>query len=219
MIAIAKSASQSVATRTSSSEADLHQQFLELLPSIHRQAAFSFRRLGLDAREEAVQEAIAHAFAAFTRLVRLDKLDLAYAAPLARFAVARVRDGRSVGSRLNADDVMATWCQKRRKISIESLDQYEERGGWREVLVEDGTASPADIATSRIDFSCWLESLSGRDRRLAEILATGEKTRAAARRFGISAGRVSQMRRKLHEAWQRFQGEVISPANQVSAYV
>ena len=168
-----------------SSKADLHREFLELLPSIRRQAAFSFRRLGPEAREEAVQEAIAHAFAAFVRLVRLDKQDLAYAAPLARFAVARVRDGRYVATRLNVNDVSSPWCRQRRGVSVENVD--DQADGWRE-LVTDRRAGPAEIAVVRIDFAAWLESLSVPDRRIAEILATGETTKCTAKRCSVSAG-------------------------------
>ena len=71
--------------------------------------------------------------------------------------------------------------------------------GWQEVLVEDRRASgPAEIAACRIDSSAWLASLPDRNRDIAEqLLATSESTTAAARQFGLTAGRVSQLRREL----------------------
>jgi DNA-binding CsgD family transcriptional regulator len=45
---------------------------------------------------------------------------------------------------------------------------------------------------------------------LAEKLATGETTSTVARIFGISRGRVSQLRRELYDAWRMFQGELAS---------
>jgi len=77
-------------------------------------------------------------------------------------------------------------------------------GEWRDILVEDKTATPADLAASRIDFGEFMASLSRRDRRLAEELAMGETTSRVAKLFGISAGRVSQLRQELKLAWERF---------------
>jgi hypothetical protein len=64
------------------------------------------------------------------------------------------------------------------------------------------------LACSRLDVSRWLETLAPRDRRLAETLAMGESTGKAAKKFRISPGRISQMRRQLCIDWQAFQGEL-----------
>ena len=44
---------------------------------------------------------------------------------------------------------------------------------------------------------------------MALKLAVGETTSGVAKLFQITAGRVSQMRRKLFERWQEFQGEPV----------
>jgi hypothetical protein len=189
-------------------QASQHGRFLALLPAIQRHVKIAFRRWSGERKEEAVQEAVAYAFVAYLRLVQLGKEDLVYASPLASYAVARVRDGRSVGHRQNVLDVSSTICQRRQGIAMERLDQRDERGRWCEILVADRRASPADLAATRIDFREWLESLPRRHRQIVEVMATGEQTRLVARRFGVSPGRVSQLRRKLFDAWQQFQGEV-----------
>jgi hypothetical protein len=125
---------------------------------------------------------------------------------LAAYAIARVREGRSIGNHLNARDVTSIRCRRRYGVQIESLDDGD--GEWREIVVEDRRAGPADIAAVRLDFTAWLNALSSRDRRMAEILATGETTRLAAERVGLSISRVSQLRRKLYEGWLTFQGEM-----------
>ena len=51
--------------------------FLELLPAITAQTRRAFARLTPERREEAVQSAVADAYAAFVRLVELGKQDLA----------------------------------------------------------------------------------------------------------------------------------------------
>ncbi len=75
------------------------------------------------------------------------------------------------------------------------------------MVVEDRHATPADVAATRIDFDAWLRSMPPRQRAIAEVLATGEGTTLVARRFGLTAGRISQLRRKLHRSWCLLQGE------------
>src|SRR5271163_3422682 len=93
--------------------------------------------------------------------------------------------------------------------TLERLDRFNRRSGeWREALVEDRTAGPAQIAETLIDFDSWLSTLSNRDRQLAEKLALGETSGCVARMFRISGGRVSQLRRELRANWHRFVGEL-----------
>jgi hypothetical protein len=60
----------------------------------------------------------------------------------------------------------------------------------------------------RLDFDSWLASLSHRDRQIAEVLAGGETTLLAARRFSLAPSRISQLRQELHLLWLQFQGEL-----------
>lgn len=189
-----------------------HAGFLQLLPTIQRHARACFRRLPRDAREEAVAETVANALAAYARLVQLGKEDVAYATPLGRYAVARTRCGRWVGGRHNVRDVSSNVCRHRNGVVMQRIGfrEYDKRtGDWQDVVVEDRRSGPADIAATRVDFKSWLATLSWRDRQVAEVLAVGESTRSAARMFRLSAGRVSQLRRELFEAWQRFHGEPV----------
>jgi transposase-like protein len=64
-----------------------------------------------------------------------------------------------------------------------------------------------DIVSFRVDFADWLASLSRRDRRIAESLAIGNRTSDVAKRFDVSSGRISQLRRELAESWTEFTGE------------
>lgn len=188
-----------------------HAEFMTLLPRIRACASFAFRRLDPEARQEAVQSVVASAMAAYVRLVQLGKADIAYAGPLAVFAIRQYRDGRRLGCRLNVRDVSSEYARWKKDIRLARLDRYDETEGcWREILVEDKTATPADLAASRIDFPAWLRTLSRRDRKIAMKLATGESTGVVARMFGISAGRVSQLRSELRDSWKRFHGEVLA---------
>jgi hypothetical protein len=187
-------------------EGDWRAQFERLLPLLQCQAAWHFRHLGVEARQEAVQSSLAHAWQALVYLARRGRLDVMRLSALVRYAVARTRGGRSLGTSVNANDVLSTWCRQRRKVCVQRLD--EQVGAWREIVVADRRTNPADLAAFRIDIADWLAGLSRRDRQLAETLALGESTQHAAQQFNLSAGRISQLRRELYAAWQRFQGEV-----------
>ena len=184
-----------------------HHEFLSLMPAIVRHSHFAFCNLTPEAHEEAIQDVVANALVVFVRLYEQGRSNLAYAGALARYAVARIRDGRHVGQTVNSNDVTSRRCQLRHGVHVKSLQQVGEEGSWRELLIEDRSASPADIAATRIDFQDWISGLSSRHRRMALLLASGEKTSIVARRFRMSAGRISQLRCRLRQAWHEFQGE------------
>ena len=185
-----------------------HELFVRMLPAIRQHARISFRHLAPDSREDCIEEAICNACCAVTRLAELNKLDLCYASPLARYAVAQVKDNRRVGCRLNIKDVLSPYCQRRKKITVEHLDKFDETEGcWLGAIVEDDRTPVPDQVAFRCDFPAWLDSLPRRDRRIAEAPSVGHRTSDVARRFNVSAGRVSQLRRELAASWQEFTDE------------
>ncbi len=188
--------------------------FEELLPVIRDQAGFAFRFFPLSEREELVAETVANAYCAYQRLVDRGKADLAYAGPLAMYAVRQVRAGRRVGTKMNVRDMMSEYCRARKGVKVERLDRYDrQETEWRQVVVEDGRCGPAQIAATRIDFAAWLKTLPRRLRRIALTLAAGETTHATAHEFQVSPGRISQIRGELKQAWETFQGECMLDAS------
>ncbi|MGO8683147.1 MAG: hypothetical protein ACLQUT_00980 [Thermoleophilia bacterium] len=185
-----------------------HPVFLQMLPTIRRCARHAFRNLPPEAREEAIADVIANSFVAFVRLVERDKIELAYPTVLARYGIAQHKCGRRVGTRLNVKDVSSDYCRVNKSVFVQRLDRFDDdEGVWKEILLEDRTAGPAEIAACRMDFSGWLKTLSRRDRKLALTLATGEGTGTVSKLFRVSAGRVSQIRRELMDSWRKFVGE------------
>ncbi len=200
MIAVTKSS-----RKTANAQHD--EQFLTMVPAIQRYARSAFRNLRSQTREEAVCAVVADAFFAFRRLVELGKHDVAYATPLARFAVRRYWTGRCA-CMPRGRDMMSQKARTARGIVVERLDQFDEDAQhWRQALVEDRHAGPAEIAAARLDVAAWFRSLPRRSRRVAETLSLGNTTSHAARQFGVSRARVSQLRRELQASWQAFQGE------------
>ncbi len=188
-----------------------HAAFLAMLPRIKLQARVAFRNRTIEAREELTQEVIANAYSAFARLVERGKVDSAFATPLAHYAIRHVRDGRRVGNKLNRRDLMSP---ANRRVRIERLDRYDSASSaWKEAIVADRRATPADTAAARLDLAEWFRSLPTRDRRIAKALAAGETTAEAARRFGVSPARISQLRHELRRSWRTLQGE-LAPSGQ-----
>ena len=154
-----------------------------------------------------VQEVVANACVAFKALWDRGRQSLAYPTVLASYAIRQVKDGRRVGNRLNVREVLSKYAQQHKGFVVEGLDKFdEEEGQWREVLVEDRHAGPADTAAARLDLTAWFKSLSPKDRRIAKALAAGDRSTDVGRKFGLSAGRIGQKRREFMEGWQQFQG-------------
>lgn len=192
----------------SPTEFDRDAKFLAMLPRIRRQAAYYLRRLPIEDRADAVQEVVACAFVSWVRLHDQGKSDVAYAGPLARYGACQYRSGRRVGNRLNGHDVTSHYCRRRNGIMVEQLDHFDDPNDeWQEIVVEDRHAGPADVATTRLDFRAWLTQLTRRTRKIAKDLARGYSTAEVACKHGLSASRISQLRRELHDAWLVFTGE------------
>jgi len=191
--------------------------FLGLLPQIRNYAIPAFRHLRAKDREEAVQETVVQAFVLFVRLMRRGRGEQVFPTTLARFAVARVRQGRTLGTDMNSLDVTSSYAQRRRGFVINRLDHYDPRNRcWIEAAVEDYRTPVVDQVCFRIDFPDWLSRLTRRNRRVAESLAHGNSTHAVARQFRVSAGRVSQLRREFYESWEQFQQGLVTAAERSS---
>ena len=185
-------------------------QFFQMLPALRRQIAFQARSVLRHEREDFEANALGLACEMFQRLVQRDRAEQAYPAPLATYACRQARDGRQCGGSLNVRDLTSRHCQKRHGVRGRSLHHLDPQSGrWQELVVEDRQASPAEVATIRIDFQAWLETLSQQKREIAEALASGESTQNVARDFQLSAGRISQVRRELHTAWEELQQQTV----------
>ena len=183
-----------------------HADFLAMLPAIRRAAQIAFRKLPQELRHDLIEEVIANSYVAFARLVERGQANRASAAPLARYAIAQVRVGRRVGSRLRIKDVLSQYAQFRKQFVVERLDVFQEdEGEWTQLLVEDRRAGPAEIAACRIDIRGMAAPV---DRPAAENRPGSRRRRddhAAARMFGVSPARISQIRDLLRRSWEEFQ--------------
>jgi len=196
-----------------------HQElFLSMLPTITKTARVAFRDLDAEAKEEAVAEVVAAAFVMFVGLVERGKEALAYGSVLANFGVKRVKIGRKAATPMNVRDISSEYSQMAKGFSLQRLDRYDrEEESWKEVVVEDRRVGPVEVVATKLDFESWLRSLPRRTRKIAATLAAGETTTRTARRFRVSAGRISQMRRELMGSWCEFTADPAAASCAVGA--
>lgn len=183
------------------------QRFVAMLPVIVKYVARAFRSLRPDEREECIQEAVAGTFAAYATLVKRGRERLAFATVLARYSIRQVRVGRQVGCTMNSNDMSSPYAQIRKRFRLGRLDRFDLVEGWQVAIVEDLRTPILDQVCFRVDFPEWLRTLPRRDRKIAEALSEGRTTTEVARRFGLTLGRVSQLRREFERSWLEFQGE------------
>jgi hypothetical protein len=190
--------------------------FLRVLPAVQTHAKIRFRKLPADQREEAIQETLAAACMHYQLAAAQGKLHAVRPGPLADFAVRHVRTGRHVGGHQDAaKDVMSPVCHQRHGVHVRSyfVDRSGDgTDGWRQVAISDRKVPVPDLAAFRIDFARWLKTLSRRDRRIIAAFVEGQSTSSVADRFGVTAGRISQLRRRYEQMWQSFQGEAATCA-------
>ncbi len=187
---------------------DWQSEFLRLLPRIKRYAQFALRCLQGEAHEEALSEVIAQCLCAYRRLFERNQRERAYASVLVRYAVAMYYRGRRVGTADCSHDLYATQARQAAGFELRSLGTpLEQRRAWMECLTDNRRTPVPDQVHFRIEFPRWLRMQTPRNRQIAERLAMGHSTAAVARRYKVSAGRISQIRRELHESWQAFTAE------------
>ena len=178
--------------------------FLKLCPGIVRHARVVFRRYAALDQEELVAETVATAFVNYVALTAQDREPAHFPSLLATFATLRVLDDRHIGGRRNSRDVLARAAQQRHGFRVRSLPRYDTT--WADAFVTDDTPV-LDQVVFRIDVPEFLHRLSERDRQIAQALALGHAAVAVARQFGVSPGRVTQLRQKWADEWRVFHKE------------
>jgi DNA-directed RNA polymerase specialized sigma24 family protein len=201
----------------------LHARFLTLLPKIQAHAQIYFRDVRCPGRrEDAVQECAALAWRWYCRLAERGKDACGFPMAFAFWVAVAVRRGRRLAGAERAHDVLSPRARRRKGIRLEALpastcrayeDIYalvrgrQELDAYEERLADNRFTPPPEAAAFRLDFPQFLSALSDRDRQLAMYLSLGHSGKQAARRFGLSPGRVTQLRQQWHRQWLLSQGQ------------
>jgi hypothetical protein len=174
---------------------------------------FFFRRIRrADRREEVLQEMIALSWKWFARLAERGKDATRFPRALASYAARAVKSGRKVCGQEPDRDALSPLAQMRRCFVVGTLPEFSTLSGnpLAEALQDNTHTPPDEQACFRLDFPAWLGRLGARNRSIAEDMALGHRTEELSRAYGISPGRVSQLRREFHDDWERFCGEPVA---------
>jgi hypothetical protein len=182
-------------------------RFTEMLPELKQCLRLAFCRLGPEAREDAMAEAVAHCLLAYVRLHEQGRTEVATASSLAWYSSRQVRHGRPSVGRMNSKEPLSRYAQ------VGSGNRLERHNGeWIDKLAEDKRASVADQVAAKLDVRAWFATLTKRMKEIARDLAFGCSTSEVAKKHGVTAGRISQLRRILEESWVAFQQEAAPAA-------
>jgi hypothetical protein len=207
----------------SSCPKDLHAAFLAIVPKIKMRAdiAFAYDRCA-NQKADKVAEAIALAWKWFVKLQERGKNAATFPGVFAILVARAVASGRRVAGGETINDVMSRPAQRKHGFSVQGFPDSDVAQGHDpseeplfqkffktlEDRLADNTQTPVpEQAAFRIDFPDWLGTLSARERAMAEAMMREERTSDLSREFGVSPGRISQLRSKLRAEWASFCGE------------
>ena len=181
-------------------------------PVVDRWARARFKNYRREKRAELVQNSICLAFQYYASLAKRGRTQLVSASALARRAVQHTKAGRRFGSSQAKRDALAHLGtnEEVRKLADNAFSTIGQNVHWSSAIIDPKYANPSDLATVRIDATTWIDSMSPKLRAIAKALASGEATMDVAERFGLSWGRISQLRRELVTSWERFQSQAIA---------
>ena len=154
-------------------------------------------------REEAIQEMTALAFALYKRLSEHGRTDI-FSTPIGNYAIRSYFDGRRFTG-MSATDITSPRCQRLDRAIVHGFDYCGSSDNRvREIFICDKHHSPSTIACFNIDFEAWTNSLDTRKREILFAILDGNSTSELAKRFGVSPGRISQLRQELTASWHEF---------------
>src|SRR4051794_31989912 len=170
--------------------------FVAMLPEIEQKLRLAFCRLDAEAREDAIEEAVVHSLLAYVRLVEQGRAEVATPSSLAWYSSRHVKRGRPTSGKMNGKEPLSRYGQISNDIEVE-----RQSGNWIDTLVLDKRAAVPDQVAAKLDVGAWFSTLTKRMKEIAKDLAFGCSTSEVAEKYGVTAGRISQLRRVLEESW------------------
>ena len=179
-------------------------RLVAMLPEIEQKLRLAFCRLGPEAREDAIEEGVVHSLLAYVRLDEQGRAEVATPSSLAWYSSRHVKRGRPAGSRMNGKEPLSRYGQISNDIEIE-----RQPSNWIDAIVQDKRAPVADQVATKMDVGAWYATLTMRMKAVVKDLAFGCSTSEVAKKHGVTASRISQLRRSLEQSWLAFQREAV----------
>jgi DNA-directed RNA polymerase specialized sigma24 family protein len=196
---------------------DAHIVFMAILAKVLEGLEHSFRMVrNHHDKEDLMQEALGMVWKWTLRMLKRDKDPREFPSAVAGYAAKNVKSGRRVaGGSTGKNDPLCRIAQGRHGFRLEVLPTIRElTPGQREQdsfeeQLQDNTRSPVpDQVAFRIDFPQWLTTHTARSRDVMDAMMEGNCTTELAEAFGLTPGRISQMRRAFEHSWRIFIGEL-----------
>jgi hypothetical protein len=181
-----------------------------VLPKVLSHGRVYFRHLrSAELKEEYLAEMIALTWKWHLHLAERGKDSTRFPTALATFAARAVRSGRKLAGMDRARDVLSPQAQQRKGFAVGKLpDCSTLDGGPLDEALHDNTRTPPDEQCAfRIDFPAWRATHTKRNQRIIDALLVGGRTLEVAGKYGLSPGRVSQLRREFLTDWRRYVSE------------
>jgi hypothetical protein len=192
--------------------AHLQASFIALvLPRVLSHGRVYFRGLKCPHRhEDAIQEMIGLAWEWHLRLAENGKDSTRFPTALATYAARAVKSGRHLVGQEKSKDVLSPLAHQRHHFMVSRLPDFETLSDnpLSEALADNTKSPPDETVCFKLDFAAWLASLTARNRSIAQDLMVGGRTIDVADKYGVSAGRISQMRREFCQDWLTFCGDI-----------
>jgi len=183
--------------------------FVAMLPEIKQKLRLAFFRLRAESREDAIDEGVVHSLLAYLRLHEQGRARAATPSSLAWYSSRQVKRGRPAVGRMNGKEPLSRYGQISNEIKVDRLPSK-----WIDAIIQDKRASVADQVAAKMDVAAWFATLTQRTKQIAKDLAFGCSTSEVARKHGVTAARISQLRWILEESWAAFQHECVSALGQ-----
>ena len=184
-----------------------HAAFLAALPGIQRIARIRFRHVEcLDSREDCICETVALCWVWFVRLTGKGRRPEAFATVLARYGSTAVQCGRRAAGQDKAGEIMARPDPRAFRNAERRGESFPERTPYVDALTDNTQTPVPQQVQFRCDLPAWKERLSDMKRRLVDALVLGHRTKDLAVQFGLSEGRISQLRKEFSEDYALFCG-------------
>ena len=181
---------------------DARAHFETRLHEIDRMVGSHFRHLDPDAKEEAVQNAVALALRYWLRLAERRKTGEGCFRGAIWWAVKHTKQGRRGGGRCDTKPKCVMDYARRRKGNV------AVQGGVDLNSFVGATASVPETVAFRLDVPAFLGTLPERDRGIAASLAQGMGTTEVAREIGVSPAAISQFRVRFKRKYDEFNAGV-----------
>jgi hypothetical protein len=189
----------------------LQAAFLDLvLPKVVSHGRCYFRHVRCPHRkEELLAEMRGLAWLWFVRLAGRGKDVTGFVSALATYAARAANSGRRVCGQERSKDALSPSAQRRHGFRVSALPEVSTLSDnpLSEALADNTRTPPDEQCAFRLDFPAWRATHAERDRRLLDDLMVGGRTLEVAGKYGLSPGRVSQLRRGFLLGWRRYISE------------